>query len=313
MHVDRRFLNWGVFLLVVGAIPLAVRSGVLPTGVRWFELWPLVLIGWGLGLLLGRTPLAALGGVIVAASIGAVVGGVLAGTGGIGCGGGTATPFAPQSGSFSGATASVTLDPGCGDVDVTTGGSTWQVAGSTANGATPSIDASANRLSVRAPGGFDAFGGSTSWQVRLPQDQPMDLSVTANAGRATLALGQAQIGSLSITVNAGSTRADLSDATVRNVSTTTNAGSIRLSLPATSMTGSFTANLGSIDLCVPPGTAIRIRSGGFLGGNDFDAQGLVHADGAWSTPGYAAASNRIDVSATANLGSISLNPDGGCE
>ena len=29
MRIDRRFLGWGVFLVIVGAIPLAVRAGYL--------------------------------------------------------------------------------------------------------------------------------------------------------------------------------------------------------------------------------------------------------------------------------------------
>ena len=54
MRIDQRFLGWGIFLIVLGAVPLAVRSGIVTadaagTAVR---LWPLLLVGAGIGLVL---------------------------------------------------------------------------------------------------------------------------------------------------------------------------------------------------------------------------------------------------------------------
>src|SRR6476619_7537957 len=80
MHVDRRFLAWGVFFLVLGGIPLAVRQGWIPASAlegAW-ELWPLILIGIGLHLALRRTSLAALGGLVVAATFGLLLGSAIA-------------------------------------------------------------------------------------------------------------------------------------------------------------------------------------------------------------------------------------------
>ena len=64
MHIDRRLLGWGVFFILVGAIPLAVRGGYLDAEQvsSWPSLWPVLLIGWGLGLLLRRTPVEWIGG-----------------------------------------------------------------------------------------------------------------------------------------------------------------------------------------------------------------------------------------------------------
>lgn len=320
MHVDRRFLNWGVFLAAVGVVPLAVRAGLVPAGVRWWELWPLLLVGWGIGLILGRTGLGLIGGAIVAGAIGLIVGGVLStgsGFGGFGgaCGSGSGMAFATQTGTFTASTASVDLSPGCGSVDVEAGTSGWQVSGTAPSGHAPNVDASGDGLQVRtADSGFDLFGSSGSaWQVRLPAQQPIDLSVTTNAGSARLALANTKVGTLSLTMNAGTARADFTGAPLTSLSVTANAGDARLTLPAATISGSLTANAGSIGLCVPSGTGIRIAmSGSFLGGNNFDERGLVHTGDTWTSPDFSRAATRIDLSATANAGAINVDPDGGC-
>ena len=77
MRVNRGLLGWGVFFIVAGSIPLLVQAGVLdPARVRQvWQLWPLVLIGIGLGLILQRTRAAMVGGLVVAATFGILVGG----------------------------------------------------------------------------------------------------------------------------------------------------------------------------------------------------------------------------------------------
>ena len=42
MHVRRGFLGWGVFLILAGAIPLAVRAGYITTDQvgRFWDLSP---------------------------------------------------------------------------------------------------------------------------------------------------------------------------------------------------------------------------------------------------------------------------------
>ncbi len=79
MRVRRGYLGWGVFLILAGAVPLAVRSGYLSDDQigRLWSLWPLILVGIGVGLILSRTPFAFVGGLIVAATVGLMVGGLL--------------------------------------------------------------------------------------------------------------------------------------------------------------------------------------------------------------------------------------------
>ena len=80
MHVDRRLLGWGTFFVLLGAIPLATKAGLLDRDLigQWPLLWPVLLIGWGLGLLLRGTPLALVGGAVSAITFGIMGGGALA-------------------------------------------------------------------------------------------------------------------------------------------------------------------------------------------------------------------------------------------
>ena len=52
MRINRGLLNWGVFLIALGGIPLAVDQGWLDSDVArdLGQLWPLLLVGIGLGL-----------------------------------------------------------------------------------------------------------------------------------------------------------------------------------------------------------------------------------------------------------------------
>src|SRR6476469_6062668 len=105
MHIRRGYLGWGVFLILAGAVPLALRSGYLSEDQvgRMWTLWPLILVGIGVGLTLSRTRFDFLGGVIVAATFALMVGGLLSSglgtfsTGACGEADGT-TAFPPQTG-----------------------------------------------------------------------------------------------------------------------------------------------------------------------------------------------------------------------
>src|SRR6188768_2858570 len=80
MRVNRGLLGWGVFFIVLGAVPLAVRNGLLSEAAlaNAWQLWPLLLIGAGLGLILSRTKLAIVGGLVIAVTFGLMGGAVLA-------------------------------------------------------------------------------------------------------------------------------------------------------------------------------------------------------------------------------------------
>jgi hypothetical protein len=324
MRIDRGLLGWGVFLIVLGAIPLAVRAGYLDTDTvrRAWELWPLILIGIGLGLVLQRTKAAFVGGLVVALTFGLLGGSLLAvGVGGglssCGFGDGSSTAFPNRTDSFAGS-ADVSFDLSCGDLTVTpAAGSTWTVAGSDRDGQGPTIDAASSRLRVktRDRSGIPFGEGGNHWNVTLPTDPTLTVDVSLNAGSATLDLAGAHVPDVNLTVNAGDIRLNLSRAAqVGRLDASANAGSLKLSLPAASLTGSVSANAGSVELCVPAGVGLRFAtSNNPLSANNFDQRGLVRSGGTWTSVGYDTAQWTVDLSATANAGAITLNPEGGCD
>ena len=126
MHVDRRLLGWGLFFIVLGAVPLAVRAGAVDAEIvgRWPLLWPFILVGLGASLLLRGTPVPWLGGAVMAVTFGLMGGGAIAtGFGGVsgfgGCGGGSTPAFEPQRGTLA-RSGRVSIEFDCGTLRVTT-------------------------------------------------------------------------------------------------------------------------------------------------------------------------------------------------
>jgi hypothetical protein len=324
MRVNHGFLGWGVFLVVAGAIPLAVRAGVITVEQigNVASLWPLILIGVGIGILLSRTRLAFLGGLVVAATFGVIVGGVLAGgavgLGACGAGGRDVTAFQRSDGTFSGSPAAVDLELSCGDLTLSVeAGNGWHVEGDTHDGTGPDVDADGQSLRVSSregSGWFEGLNDRDTWRVTLPEDVDLDISADLNAGSATLDLGQAAIDGFDLTLNAGSIVLDMEGVSeIDEFGVELNAGSLEVTLPNATFQGSIEANAGSVSLCAPPGAALRLTTGdSFAAGYDYDGQGLDKNGSTWETPGFDSAEVRIELDTQANAGSFSLNPEDGC-
>ena len=329
MRVNRGLLGWGVFFIVLGAVPLAVREGALDPAVvrRAWELWPLILVGVGLGLILARTRLAVLGGLVVAVTLG-LMGGALIATGfnpGIGVttcgfgGGSEGTPFAEQRGTFA-SDATVRLDMSCGDLATTAAdGTGWTVAGASADGRPPELRRGDTLLVVTSPerNGVAMVSAASTWQVTLPRSSAIDLELSVNAGTTDVDLAGMTVPNIEASINAGKARIDASGTRqLDGVNVSVNAGSLVLLLPvpADPLGGEISVNAGSASICVPDGVALRFRSDESLGSVNFGDRGLVRNGDTWSTPGYdGTAGPRIDLAVSANLGSITLDPEDGCD
>lgn len=322
MRTDQRFLGWGLFFVVLGSVPLAVRAGLLSSdaaGMAW-RLWPLLLVGSGMGLLLRGRREAAIGGLVVAVTFGLIGGGLIAGgwvdIGSIACGSGrSGGPLVQQSGALE-PSARVTLEQRCGDVNVQmVDGTAWTLAADGGDRA-PDISAGPGDLRIQSARRviFVGLGGSReTWDVGLPRASTIDLSTTLNAGTGRLDLRGGLFGSISTTVNAGDMRIDLEGATATSIGLTLNAGDTRIVLPASALTGSLTVNAGSIRICAPAGVGLRFRTNESITSSyDFASAGLIKSGSTWTSPGFATAEIRIDLSTTANAGSIALNPQEGC-
>ena len=321
MRIDRRLLGWGAFLIIAGSIPLAVRAGAISADALsdWPSLWPLLLIGGGLTLLLRRTPLHMVGGIVSVLTAGVMVGGLLAagfhGFSSFGaCDSRSAgSAFPEQSGSF-GDRAEIEVEFNCGDLHIASqDGDAWALSGTGPSGHQPDVRRGSDSLRIEpARGRFEFTAPASTWDLTLPRDPSLTVSVTLNAGDGTADLSGATVGAFDVTVNAGSFTADLgSAAKVASATATVNAGSAAVALPATASSAGMTVNAGSLKLCVPPDAGLRISWGGALASNNFEALGLTEVDdGHWERAGVSA--QLIDVNVTANAGSFTLVIGGSC-
>jgi hypothetical protein len=322
MHIRRGFLDWGVFLIVLGAVPLAVRLGWLDAAVvadAW-RIWPLIIVGLGVGLVLGRTSLAPLGGILVAMTFGIVIGAALAVGPRVdiacgGPGGGVPSGAPVQTGAFSGGTAAIDLHVACGELDVSTSGpSAWSVDASGWPDGAVDVQGGPASLSVRpesGTGNLFSERGRARLGVTLPTATALTLALTVDAGTLTADLGEADISSLSASLNAADGRIDLADARVGHFSLSVNAADTDLTLPATATRGSASVNAASLRVCVPLGVGLRVTSSETLAATHF--QGGFRRDGdAWESDDWATAGVRSELTLSVNVGSATVRR-GGCE
>lgn len=318
MRIERRFLGWGVFFIVAGGVALAVRGGYLSTdqASQVWRLWPLLLVGLGVAIILGRTSLGWLGGLIIAATFGLLVGSALVGgVGQAGCGldldDRSAAGGAEASvGGDLGEGASVEVVRDCGSLDVTTGPvSGWSLT--YPQDRPPRVEESEGGVKL-SPTDRSVFGASSDWSLRLPADRTLALQVEANAGSADMVLTNARLSHFGGAFNAGSFRVDLSGATLGGFDLRVNAGSGTVILPAATFGGRIDVNAGSLALCAPSATGLRITTNGTLSSNDFASSGLVLTGSTWESSGYAGAGTKIDLTLNANAASVTLRRDGGC-
>ena len=324
MRIRRGLLFWGLFLIPLGGISLLVRGGVLDAdrlSEAW-RLWPLILIGIGLAILLGRSRTAIAGTAVVALILGSLGGAALA-SGHLRVGAlsdcaiasGPTDQHVTRSGSFDGG-AAVRLELRCGSLDLATvQGTAWQLDAAY-RGPAPTVTATTNRLDIRVPGGNG--DRRNDWTVRLPAagtGLPTgvgSLSLSANAASATLRLPGSHVTSLGAEMNAGDLRIDASQGAIDEVDLSMNAGRIRMAVGAASLSGDVSVNAGAFELCVPDGTNLRFEVTDQLTFvTNLASRGLTRDGETWTRTGPAG-SPVIDLSIDGGAASFSLNPEGGC-
>ncbi|HYN69708.1 MAG TPA: hypothetical protein VEX41_05815 [Candidatus Eisenbacteria bacterium] len=327
MHLDRRLIGWGLFFIILGAVPLAVRAGVIGSEAagRWLLLWPLLLVGWGLGLVLRRTAIDWIGGAVTLVTLGLMGGGLIAtGFGGFpafsSCGeGGSGTAFATQGGRF-GTAARMNVEFDCGTVNVTTAvGSEWQVSGIDSDGRGPELEGGDDAITLRTPSEQDNVfrfaSRRVAWNVTVPRDPLLDFGLTLNAGQSNVDLAGAHLESVRLTVNAGSLRLALNEAaSVRSVDVTLNAGNATLRLPAIDGDADVSLNAGNLTACLPEDAVVRLEWSGALAANDLDSSGLVRVDDdTWTSGGFDAGRPHLELRVSANAGRFGLEIGGSCD
>jgi hypothetical protein len=319
MSVAKGRLNWGVFFIMLGAVPLAYHQGVISSsalGDAW-RLWPLVVVGIGVGFLLSRTPAYFVGGLVVAATLGLVFGSLFAVGPNIGCGGPGGHPTTvSQSGNLSGS-ATVRLDLQCGSADVSTStDGQWHVRATNDAGNDATITSAQDALEVTSDGSGNHWfnQGRDDWQVALPAGQRLDLTASMDMGDATYKLAGARLDSASFEVNLGSMHLDLSGAQIANLTVSTNLGSAAVTLDGSSdVAGDLKTSLGSLKVCAPPELGVQIRSSDSLSSSNFSGLGMSLTGGVWETSNYQTAQHHATLTINTSLGSFEVQSAGGCK
>jgi hypothetical protein len=319
MTLNRKLLYGGVFLVAAGGVTLVSQGDAVSSDAiaQALQLWPVVLIALGAGLLLRRTRFGLAGGLVAAAMPGLLLGGLLVAVPRLvpGCDGLQPASLSTRQGTFDGA-ATVDLTLACGELSVTTApGSSWQLQTGDTTGAAATVSASPDRLSVASSGQRRAFGfvrGGAVWRLWLPVATTLDLTAEVSAGRGRLDLAGAQLGNVRLAVNAGDARVDLAEATVGHLSMSVNAASASLLLPATQDFGAdLSVNAGALRICAASEVGLRIQDTAVLASTHY--AGLVRIGDAWESPGYSMANHHADLAITASVASVEVNPEGGCQ
>jgi hypothetical protein len=316
MRVHRGSLFWGLFFLLLGAVPLADRAGLIDVAA-WIDparLWPLAIIAVGIAVLVSRTQFALLGTLVAAVVLGGLVGSMVAvGSGFVmnagDCGGDSRTNMqhVSKAGSLDAGSA-LDLRFNCGTLGLTAAsGDAWSLEADY-RGDGPAVDATAGRLSLRTP---TPDGRRHEWTVVVPRDRLSTVDVQHNAGTARIDLTGTKLARLKVEANAGDIVVIGEDAPINLLDVSMNAGRARLTLGGATE-GKLQVNAGTIDVCAPANAQLQITVREQLTfATNLDQRGLTRNGNVWQRTGASGPVIRLDVSG--NAASFNLDPTGGCK
>ncbi len=338
MRINRSLLNWGVFLIALGGIPLAVHQGWIASDIarELGQLWPLILVGIGLGLILRWTPFAWFGGALVAATFGIIFGaaavalpdddignaqGLIPALVSGACAADDAGPASTTQGSVANPDSfELYVSLACGELSVSRAAATsWGLQAAHGLEDAPSIrerdlDGATSYLGlVQDDSGDLAFLARqqpSDWSVQVPASAALTVGATLNAVKADLRLGAGPLTQVRGTLNASVATVDLADALTPSqaaVELSLNASKGRLILPAGSVQVDVTLNASSLSVCIPVGASLQVELDATGSSDDLASSGLQESSpGRWDVPDDAAAGDGIVLSIDSNISSLSV-------
>jgi LiaI-LiaF-like transmembrane region len=310
MRIDRGFFGWGVFFIALGAVPLAVDLGwVQADQVRdLWRLWPLILVGIGVGVLLARSQLALVGTLIISLTFGLAIGGLVSGAGSVpfvGCGSGEQAG-GPTSGTLAGS-ATMDVNWACGGLTVfDQSGSGWQLSAS--GNAETAVTASDTNVTVRSAGSFRLTAlGERQLTVTLPTDPTIALHLKQGFGDGTITLRSAHLSDLEAKVSFGSGHVEARGATLTGLlDLSFDFGSGDVALPLGNYSGTVKSSFGSLTMCAPASLGVRVTASAGFGSSEF-GPGFTEVNGAWQSSDYGSAQNRADLTVSTSFGSFNMS------
>lgn len=298
---ERHGLVWPVILIGAGVVLLLNNLGVLPWGI-WqtlFGLWPVLLIAAGLDLLLGRH--STWGALLAAVLVLAVLAGAVW----------TGLARTEQVTTFRTETINQTLDGAkSAEVEVNFGvgslmiGALSETTGNLVEGTvalapgetvTPGFRRSGDtaRYTLKSHGawrvpflqGGTVWPADKVWNLAFSRDVPLRLNIQPGVGRSVL---------------------DLSELIVTDLKVDGNVGQVNLTLPRRGRAQiTLDGGVGELVIGVPEGTAARIQVDEGLGGVVTDGH-FINTDRVYTTPAYAAATERVEVRVKGGIGRLTL-------
>ncbi len=318
MRIRRDLLFGGLFLIPVGVITLLVRAGTIDAGALLDapRLWPLILVGIGMAILLARSRVASIGTAVVALVLGCIVGSAIAsGNVWIGnvaeCGpASAATGHVDRSGTFTSA-AALELDLRCGSLGLSTrAGDAWALTADH-QGPPPLVVGTGDRLSVRVPDGTGLR--HHDWTIEAPAGRLDTIQVSVSAATGSLVLDGATLRTVDVDANASDVRIDGGRASIGQLQVTANAGRVRIVLGSAPTVGDLRVNAGALDLCTPAGTTVRLEVDDQLTFiTNLADRGLQRDGNTWTRFGTAGGPI-IVLHISGNAAGLTLDPAGGCQ
>ena len=295
-----RFLTFPILLIGLGLVALLVNLGALSWGqvARVFDLWPLLLIVIGVELILRRAAApgvaTGLGAAVASLAVVAAIAYVSAGPA-VPSGEHSGSAAAPLAGAESG---QVALDGGGVRFSAhlaDTGGDLYRAGFRNPNGDDPAFAGGSGNVTIRYGSGRGLFGslGQRSLDLTLNSALPWTLKLDGGGYAADIDFRQGRLQGLSLSGGGISLNAHLPPPQ----------GTVRIAISG----GGVNA-----DLHRPAGVAARVTASG--GGSAIDGDGnhqsALAGATVWTSPEFAAASDRYDVTVSGGGNHVSVDSSG---
>jgi hypothetical protein len=300
-HRERHGLVWPVMLVGAGLVLLLSNTGRLPWSVwqTFLTLWPVLLIAAGLDLLFGQR---STWGAIVAAVLALVVlvGALYVGLAQTRVEGVYRIESISQP-LLGAANAEITVGFGAGTLNVAalneaTGN---LIEGELELGAQEQVSTSFNKAgdtAVYELKSRQSWAGSFAGTTGLwPDDKVWDVALSRDLPiRLRLDSGM------------GRSVLDLAQLTIPQLSVDGGIGQVDLTLPQRGQTqATIDGGIGQVIVRVPPGLAVRIQTDSGIGGVTVNGAFQKTGD-TYTSPGYATADNRADVRIKSGIGQLTV-------
>jgi hypothetical protein len=144
------------------------------------------------------------------------------------------------------------------------------------------------RLLVESPKSSGS-GAKTvnTWDLRMSQDMPLDVTVNLGAGESTLDMSQLQVRSVDVSMGAGEMTLNMSGKYKRDVNVQVNGG------------------VGEARIRLPKDIGAEVRATGGIG--SIDTRGLTKRDGKYYNDAYAEGKPAVRMEVQGGIGNITLS------